>query len=128
MLTAPSGKRFIHKFTIDIKQRICQNRICKHILFSNFANHFHEYLLTFNQFFDFINGETAIWKLHSAKQRFKITSIKYRYISKTALVNSEERLIKTINEFLELLAKIIVGVFHIVPICHIFFPEIISPN
>lgn len=44
------------------------------------------------------------------------------------LVDSKEGLVQSIDELLELLTGVIVGVFHIIPLLYVFLPKIPSPD
>ena len=67
MIRTPLGEIFVLEFAILIIKGIRQNRIGKHIFFTNVADNIHENLLEFNQIFDVVNGESSIWELNPTK-------------------------------------------------------------
>ena len=54
-----------------------------------------------------VNGKLPIWELHTTKQGLQIWAVKDRDIRESALIDSEEWLIQTIDKLLELLSGII---------------------
>ena len=95
---APSGERFVHEdipfacadhflrfFLGDVsatQQRIGQHRIGEHVHGSDFADHFHEDLLTFDQVFNVVDGEGAVRKFHAAEEGLQIVVVEDRNIRK----------------------------------------------
>ena len=141
---APSGEWFVHKdipfacadhflrlFLGDVsatQQRIGQHRIGEHVHGADFADHFHEDLLTFDQVFNVVDGEGAVRKFHAAEEGLQIVVVEDRNIRKRCLVNSQERLVKPVDELLELLTEIVVGVLHVVSVFHVLLPEVPRPD
>ena len=66
-----------YQFITSLQKRVCQNRICEHILFSNFAHNLHKHLLAFYNILNLINHKTSVREFNSTKQRFKIWTVEY---------------------------------------------------
>ena len=144
MIRTPAGKLLIDKDIVvacgkhllgfflgnllALEQRISQNREGKHIFLTDLRNNLHKDLLMSNQLFYLIDHIGAVWILNAAKQGFDIIAVKDGHVDEGRLVDAHKRLVKPINQFLEGLANIVIGIFDVIAVFTILFPEVIRPD
>ena len=75
-----------------------------------------------------VDGKCAVRELYAAEEGFHIWVVEDRNISKRRLVNSQKRLVKPVDQLLELLAKVVVRVLHVVSVLNVLFPEVPRPD
>ena len=107
MVAAPTSKLFVLELPVLIVKRVGKHRIGEHIFLSNFAYNLHKDLLELDEILNMVNGKLSVRELHTTKQGFQIRAVKDRDIRESALIDSEEWLIQTIDELLELLSGVI---------------------
>jgi len=83
MSGTPTSKFLVLELAVFIEQGIGKNRICKHVLFTGFADDFHEYLLHMNQIFDVVDRECTVRELGAAEQRLQVPTVKNGNICKS---------------------------------------------
>ena len=70
-----------------VQKRVCENRVREHIGFPDLADHVHEDLLTFDQFFNVVDGKSPVWEDGAAEKGFQIGMVEDRNICKGGLVS-----------------------------------------
>ena len=110
MVAAPTGKVLINELTITVQQAVSQHRKGEHIFTADLRYNLHKELLVLYQFFHAVNHISTVWILHTAEQSLDIVAVKNRHIHKRCLVNTHKRLVQSVDELLEALANVVVGI------------------
>ena len=125
---APAGERLVLEFAVLIQQAVGQHRISEHIGFADLADNLHEHLLAFDQILNVVDGEGSVRELHTAEQGLKVRPVEDRHVRERGLVDSQEGLVEAVDELLELLAQVVVRIFHVVSFLNVAFPEVPRPD
>ena len=128
MSAAPAGKIFVDKLAILTQQGVGKNRKGHHVFAADLADNIHKSFFILDDAVDFINHKGAIREGFTTKDGLQVGLIHDGEISKGALVDAQVRLIKLVDNALELLVTVIFRGLNVITGFDIFFPEIIGIN
>ena len=128
MVGAPTSELFIHELAVLVQQAVGQHRECEHILATDVRHDFHKHLLVLDNVLNLVNDIGAVGILDTTEQGLDVVAVEDGHIDECGLVDTHEGLVQTVNQLLETLTDVVVGILDDITSLTILLPEVVSPD